>query len=93
VGSCQRCAQVWPDPALVFGYAVPSRWPIEGAAYHSLPLAADADAFTAGVPWELVHVQTAGLDAQLAFHEPLTGTLASDHSGLVVDIAWPARPA
>jgi endonuclease/exonuclease/phosphatase family metal-dependent hydrolase len=30
--------------------------------------------------------------AELAFHEPLTGTLASDHAGLVVDIAWPDRP-
>jgi hypothetical protein len=32
------------------------------------------------------------LDAQLAFHEPLTGTVASDHSGLVVDVVWPDRP-
>ena len=33
------------------------------------------------------------LAAQLAFHEPLTGVLASDHAGLVVDIAWPDRPS
>ncbi len=33
------------------------------------------------------------LRAELAFHEPLTGTLASDHAGLVVDVAWPQRPA
>jgi endonuclease/exonuclease/phosphatase family metal-dependent hydrolase len=32
------------------------------------------------------------LDAQLAFQEPLTGILASDHAGLVVDIVWPDRP-
>ena len=32
------------------------------------------------------------LGASLAFHEPLTGTLASDHYGLVVDIGWPDRP-
>lgn len=32
------------------------------------------------------------LDAQLAFHEPITGTMASDHNGLVVDIIWPDRP-
>ena len=32
------------------------------------------------------------LDAQLAFHEPRTGVIASDHSGLVVDIVWPDRP-
>jgi endonuclease/exonuclease/phosphatase family metal-dependent hydrolase len=31
--------------------------------------------------------------AELAFHEPLTGVLASDHAGLVVDIVWPDRPA
>lgn len=29
---------------------------------------------------------------QLAFHEPITGILASDHYGLVADIAWPGRP-
>ena len=28
----------------------------------------------------------------LAFHEPRTGVLASDHYGLVVDVAWPAKP-
>lgn len=30
--------------------------------------------------------------AELAFHEPLTGTMASDHLGLVVEITWPTRP-
>ena len=30
--------------------------------------------------------------AALAFHEPITGIVASDHHGLVVDIGWPARP-
>ncbi len=29
---------------------------------------------------------------ELAFHEPRTGTHASDHYGLVVDITWPDRP-
>jgi endonuclease/exonuclease/phosphatase family metal-dependent hydrolase len=29
--------------------------------------------------------------AELAFHEPLTGVVASDHFGLVVDIRWPQR--
>jgi len=33
------------------------------------------------------------LRAELAFHEPITGVLASDHAGLVVDIVWPDRPA
>jgi endonuclease/exonuclease/phosphatase family metal-dependent hydrolase len=32
------------------------------------------------------------LRAEPAFHERLTGVLASDHAGLVVDIAWPTRP-
>ena len=32
------------------------------------------------------------LSAALAFHEPITGILASDHCGLVVDIVWPDRP-
>ena len=30
--------------------------------------------------------------AEVAFHEPLTGVLASDHAGLVVDVIWPGRP-
>jgi endonuclease/exonuclease/phosphatase family metal-dependent hydrolase len=32
------------------------------------------------------------LRASLAFHEPLTGVLASDHAGLVVEVVWPDRP-
>jgi endonuclease/exonuclease/phosphatase family metal-dependent hydrolase len=32
------------------------------------------------------------LAAELAFDASLTGRVASDHSGLVVDIAWPRRP-
>jgi endonuclease/exonuclease/phosphatase family metal-dependent hydrolase len=32
------------------------------------------------------------LAATVAFHEPMTGTLASDHYGLVVEIGWPDRP-
>ncbi len=31
--------------------------------------------------------------AAIAFDEPLTGVLASDHFGLVVDVRWPARIA
>lgn len=30
--------------------------------------------------------------ADLAFHESLTGEIASDHFGLVVDVGWPERP-
>ena len=32
------------------------------------------------------------LSAALAFDKSLTGRVASDHYGLVVDIAWPTRP-
>jgi endonuclease/exonuclease/phosphatase family metal-dependent hydrolase len=32
------------------------------------------------------------LAAHRAFHEPITGVLASDHAGLVVDVVWPDRP-
>lgn len=33
------------------------------------------------------------LRADPAFHRSLTGVQASDHSGLVVEVAWPQRPA
>lgn len=32
------------------------------------------------------------LSADLAFHESRTGTIASDHAGLVVDVLWPEKP-
>jgi hypothetical protein len=32
------------------------------------------------------------VSADLAFDARLTGRVASDHAGLVVDVAWPARP-
>jgi endonuclease/exonuclease/phosphatase family metal-dependent hydrolase len=32
------------------------------------------------------------LSAALVFNEPRTGTLASDHYGLCVEVAWPTRP-
>lgn len=32
------------------------------------------------------------LSAELALHEPLTGTIASDHYGVLADIHWPLRP-
>jgi len=53
---------LWPDPSLLFGSAVLSRWPVEGAAYHRLPVVDDNDPFVTTVPWELLHVRTAGLD-------------------------------
>jgi endonuclease/exonuclease/phosphatase family metal-dependent hydrolase len=33
------------------------------------------------------------IGASLAFDEPRTGTFASDHYGLSVDVAWPTRPS
>lgn len=43
---------------------------------------------------QFVRERSAGrvLSASLAFHEPRTGVLASDHVGLVVDVIWPQRP-
>jgi endonuclease/exonuclease/phosphatase family metal-dependent hydrolase len=56
-------AALWPDPQLRFGSAVMSRWPIDDATYHELPVEPDDDdPFVHGVPWELLHVRTAGLD-------------------------------
>jgi endonuclease/exonuclease/phosphatase family metal-dependent hydrolase len=54
--------RLWPDPRLRFGSAVLSRWPVDAATYHSLPVINDDDPFVGSVPWELLHVQTAGLD-------------------------------
>lgn len=53
---------VWPEPSLRFGSAVLSRWPIDDATYHRLPVLEADDPFVAAVPWELLHVKTAGLD-------------------------------
>lgn len=54
---------LWPDESLRFGSAVLSRWPIEEMHHHRLPiLEDDPDPFVRGVPWEAVHVRTAGLD-------------------------------
>ena len=54
--------ELWPDPSLHFGSAVLSRWPIDHVGYHPMPVVDDGDAFAANVPWELLHVRTAGLD-------------------------------
>ncbi len=45
-----------------FGSAVLSRWPIDDHAYHRLPTQPDDNPVVAGVPWELLHARTAGLD-------------------------------
>ena len=54
--------QLWPDPTLLFGSAILSCWPIENHQRFSLPVAEDDDPFVSGVPWELFHARTAGLD-------------------------------
>jgi endonuclease/exonuclease/phosphatase family metal-dependent hydrolase len=61
-GGAPLAAALWPDPSLRFGSAVLSRWPIDEHAHHLLPVGPDPDPIVAGVPWELLHVRTAGLD-------------------------------
>ncbi len=60
-GGAPFAATVWPDASLHFGSAVLSRWPVEHTL-HLLPVASGEDPFVAGVPWELMHARTAGLD-------------------------------
>jgi endonuclease/exonuclease/phosphatase family metal-dependent hydrolase len=61
-GGAPFAAELWPDQSLRFGSAVLSRWPIDESHYHRLPIASDDDPVVRGVPWELLHVRTAGLD-------------------------------
>jgi endonuclease/exonuclease/phosphatase family metal-dependent hydrolase len=61
-GGAPFAADVWPDRSLRFGSAVLSRWPIDDFTHHALPIAPGGNAFVQGVPWELVHASTAGLD-------------------------------
>jgi endonuclease/exonuclease/phosphatase family metal-dependent hydrolase len=51
-----------PDPTILFGSAILSRWPIGEQHHWALPLAAEPDDLVGRMPWELLHVQTAGLD-------------------------------
>ena len=56
-------AVVHPDPSVLFGSAILSRWPIDSSHYE--PLEIDSrfgDEFLEAIPWELLHVRTAGLD-------------------------------
>jgi endonuclease/exonuclease/phosphatase family metal-dependent hydrolase len=55
-------ASVWADRQLRFGSAILSRWPIDESEHVGLPVAPDAPAHVAGIPWELVYARTAGLD-------------------------------
>ncbi len=50
------------DQGSLFGSAILSRWPIDHEHYRALPLATKPDASVTQVPWELLHVETAGLD-------------------------------
>ena len=61
-GGAPFSAELWPDQSLRFGSAVLSRWPIDGSSHHLLPIGSEAEIFVRGVPWELLHVRTAGLD-------------------------------
>ena len=61
-GGASFSERYWPDPSLRFGSAVLSRWPIDHHAHHRLPIHSDDDPVAAGIPWELLHVHTAGLD-------------------------------
>ena len=53
---------LWADRSLLFGSAVLSRWPIDDHAHHRLPTLPGDDPVVVGVPWELLHARTAGLD-------------------------------
>lgn len=54
--------RMWPDESLRFGSAVLSRWAIDESIYHRLPVDADPEPLARDIPWELLHVRTAGLD-------------------------------
>ena len=45
-----------------------------------------------GDPFQREGAPAASSRPSLAFDKSLTGRVASDHYGLVVDIAWPTRP-
>ena len=53
---------LWPDETMSFGSAILSRWPIDAHAHHRLPVIEGRDAVVDSVPWELLHVRSAGLD-------------------------------
>jgi endonuclease/exonuclease/phosphatase family metal-dependent hydrolase len=55
-------AALWADDSMRFGSAVLSRWPIDHQQYVALPTAPDPDPWPHQIPWELLHVRTAGLD-------------------------------
>ncbi len=54
--------EMWGDQSMRFGSAVLSRWAIDESAHHRLPVGPDPAPIVRDVPWELLHVRTAGLD-------------------------------
>lgn len=51
------------NPLFRFGSAILSRWPIDDRNTYALPLADNPeDEYLTGMPWELLHARTAGLD-------------------------------
>lgn len=51
------------NPDFKFGSAILSRWPIDSHDVWRLPIAENSeDPIPASMPWELVHINTAGLD-------------------------------
>ncbi len=59
-------AVAWTErekPNMRFGSAILSRWPIDEHTTFRLPLAPEPeDFYLTGMPWELLHARTAGLD-------------------------------
>ncbi len=54
--------QFWADSSMRFGSAVLSRWPIEETTHHRLGFADGAEPVVRGIPWELFHARTQGID-------------------------------
>ena len=79
-------AAVGADPSLRFGSAILSRWPFDAVEVMSLPVSRDErgpthltmrpPALPPGMPFELVHVRTAGLDVYSTHLQPLAAQAA-----------------
>lgn len=58
------------EAGTTFGSAILSRWPVDDHHHWHLPLAPGPDPVVAQMPWELLHVETAGLDVFSAHLPP-----------------------
>jgi endonuclease/exonuclease/phosphatase family metal-dependent hydrolase len=77
---------VGADPSLRFGSAILSRWPFDAAEVMSLPIVRDEQgpahitmrtpALPRGMPFELLHARTAGMDVYSTHLQPLPGQAA-----------------